>query len=129
MQQHSVFFLSSVRAYTLTDAGESIVGNVGGGLSCTTFGPDPRTSYFGSVVQVSLPAAGCGVPGDSRSASAAAGRVTVASALPVGFGTFRNPEPSSAHQVFRGLLPKVSTCTDKFQRTDCRERWTSGPAS
>src|SRR3954471_4190041 len=75
MQQHSVFFFSSVRAYTLSDAGESIVGNVGGGLSCTTFGPDPRTSYFASVVQVSLPAAGCGVAADSRSASATAGGV------------------------------------------------------
>src|SRR3954469_17439937 len=106
MPQPSVFFLSSVRAYALTYAGESIVGNGGGGLSCMIFGPDPRTSYFASVVQVSLPAAGGG-GADSRSASAAAGGVTVASALPVGFGTSRNPESSSAHQVFRGLLPKV----------------------
>src|SRR3954469_6478710 len=123
MPQPSVFFLSSVRAYALTYAGESIVGNGGGGLSCMTFGPDPRTSYFASVVQVSLPAAGCGGAPDSRSASAAAGGVTVASALPVGFGTSRNPESSSAHHVFRGLLPKVSTCMNKFYRTDCRERW------
>src|SRR3954469_11595002 len=75
MPQPSVFFLSSVRAYALTYAGESIVGNGGGGLSCTTFGPDPRTSYFASVVQVSLPAAGCGFAADSRSAPATAGRV------------------------------------------------------
>ena len=79
---------ASVRAYALSAAGESILGN---GFACATFGPDPRTGYFSGIVQVSLPDAGCGVGVDSRSASAASGGVTVASNLPVGFGTPSEP--------------------------------------
>src|SRR5689334_17874962 len=51
----------SVQAYALSAAGESALGSAGGGFSCATFGPDPRTDYFSSVLQVSLPEAGCGV--------------------------------------------------------------------
>src|SRR5690242_710273 len=82
---------SSVQAYALSAAGESALGSVGGGLSCSTFGPDPRTNYFPSVYQVSLPDAGCGVGVDARSASAATGGVTVASNLAVGFGNSSQP--------------------------------------
>jgi hypothetical protein len=81
----------SVQAYALSAAGESALGSAGGGFSCATFGPDPRTDYFSSVLQVSLPEAGCGVGADSRLASAASGGVTVASTLSVGFGTSTQP--------------------------------------
>jgi hypothetical protein len=93
-----------VRAYALSAAGESIVGNVGGGLSCATFGPDPRTSYFPSVVQVSLPDSGCGVGVDSLSASAPSGGVTVASNLSVGFGTSSDPRAFIGESKARAFL-------------------------
>ena len=101
---------ASMRAYALSAAGESILGNVGGGFSCATFGPDPRTSYFSSVIQVSLPEAGCGVAVDSRWASAASGGATVASSLPVGLSQTWKPHFAKA----RGTISIPICCPSDY---------------
>lgn len=78
----------TLESYGLTAAGISRVGAAGPPLSCATFGPDPRTSYFQGIFQVALPTDGaaCGVASDSRSAVAPGGAVTVAATLAVSFG-------------------------------------------
>lgn len=78
----------SLESYSLTAAGISRVGAAGPSLSCATFGPDSRTSYFQGIFQVALPTDGaaCGVASDSRSAVATSGTVAVAATLAVGFG-------------------------------------------
>ena len=88
---HAATAAPLLTAYALTAAGDSAFGSLGN-FSCSTFARDSRTGSLGGGFEVFLPTSGpCGVAVDSRSASAAAGAVTVSSSLSATFGTPLDP--------------------------------------
>lgn len=75
--------------YASTAGGESQLGAVGGGFSCSTFAPDARALRYHGGYLFSLPTdgPGCGVGSDIHFAEAATGPIAVTAAFgPASFG-------------------------------------------
>lgn len=84
----------SLEAFSLSTAGISQLGAAGPPLSCSVFGPDPRTAWFGSsIVQAGVAVDGpvCGVPVVSQHQQGAAGTVQTAATYSGSFGTLADP--------------------------------------
>jgi hypothetical protein len=84
--------------YAQSAGGQSILGAVGGGFSCATFGADPRSARYNGGYRVGLPTdgPGCGVVTDTRSQIGAAGPLAESAAATANFGTTGDP------RVFNG---------------------------
>lgn len=97
--------------YAIAAAGQSILGAVGGGFSCATFAPDPRSFRYtgGGAYLVSLPSdgPGCGVTSDIRSQAGAASPQAVSASVNLSFGTAADPRSYSGGAAARAAYGEL----------------------
>lgn len=102
--------------YAIAAAGQSILGAVGGGFSCSTFAPDPRSFRYtgGGAYLVSLPTdgPGCGVMADIRSQTGSTAPQALSSTVNVSFGTPGDPRSYTGSAGARAAYGELGVRSD-----------------
>lgn len=100
--------------YSIAAGGQSRLGAVGGGFSCATFGPDPRSARYNGSYVFGLPTdgPGCGVVSDIHSQLGTAAPQAVSSSVNVNFGTPGDPRSYSGSAAARASYGTLGVRSD-----------------